>query len=123
MERARKVILKLFVIIFICINYAHGLLPQLHSAKPEPSYSKYLDAGTEELGNSLVTLIYLNLIYPGAFLGRLVHGIMYDSGDRPWPRINTTERKIMVTLLTPNSRVFLYKKHHLTFRKKVFNDN
>lgn len=120
MERARKILFKLFLVILICMNYAHGFLPQVHATKPEPSYSRYLDAGTEKLGNSLRTLIYLNLIYPGAFLGRLVHGIMYDSGDRPWPRIDTPERKIMVTLLSPDSRVFLYKKHLPTFRNKVF---
>lgn len=124
MEKARKIFFTLFLVIFITMNYAHGFLPQAHGTQPELSYSKYLDAGIKKFGNNIQTKIFLTLIYPGAFMGRLVHDIIYDSA-KPWPRIKEEdqERKIMVTLLSPNSRVFLYKKHFPTTSKKVFDDH
>ena len=127
MKKILKIIFIVFLVIFIIMNYAHGFLPQVKAAQPVLSYPKYLDAGTEQHGNSLRVKVFLTLIYPGAFVGRLVHDIINDSGNKPWPRINQEdedeERKIMVTLLSPDSRVFLYKKHLPTSSTKVFNGN
>lgn len=121
MNKKTKKIAIYFIVFWIICNLLFGALPQvteseslLYSELTNADYSYSECVRDIQNRYEYYTPVGALLVYPGFCLGKYIHNLIEPQKTR-MPREKPSERKMMVQLYCPNSRVFYITKHLIIY--------